>query len=117
MLSKHVFLCAQRLCLYFLLSLGRSPMDAFFVLIAVNQWDCCAHRMWSVWMFTIPSLRARECTSNEKDALNILFLLIPLINVTIPIVWKSFALVYSLDVATMAAVYFWKLRADPQEAD
>lgn len=22
--------------------------------------------MWSIWMFTIPSLRARECTQNEK---------------------------------------------------
>lgn len=32
--------------------------------------------MWSIWMFTIPSLRAKECTANEKDALNILFLLV-----------------------------------------
>lgn len=34
--------------------------------------------MWSIWMFTIPSLRARECTQREKDALNLLFLLVPL---------------------------------------
>lgn len=32
--------------------------------------------MWSIWMFTIPSLRAKECTPREKDALNILFLLV-----------------------------------------
>ncbi|KAF3436349.1 hypothetical protein FNV43_RR23441 [Rhamnella rubrinervis] len=36
--------------------------------------------MWSIWMFTIPSLRARDCSKNEKEALNYLFLLIPLLN-------------------------------------
>lgn len=30
--------------------------------------------MWSIWMFTVPSLRARDCSKNEKDALNLLFL-------------------------------------------
>lgn len=30
--------------------------------------------MWSVWMFTVPALRARECTPTEKEALNLLFL-------------------------------------------
>ena len=30
--------------------------------------------MWSVWMFTVPALRARECTPDEKEALNLLFL-------------------------------------------
>jgi len=38
-------------------------------------------------MFTIPSLRARECTDAEKDALNLLFLAIPLLNVALPFVW------------------------------
>lgn len=28
-----------------------------------------------MWMFTVPSLRARDCSAAEKDALNILFLL------------------------------------------
>lgn len=65
--------------------------------------------MWSIWMFTVPSLRARECTSEEKDALNILFLLIPLLNVLLPFAWKSFAFVYTADVVAMAAVFYWKL--------
>ena len=41
--------------------------------------------MWSAWMFAIPSLRARDCSPKEKDALNILFLAVPLINVLIPV--------------------------------
>lgn len=65
--------------------------------------------MWSIWMFTIPSLRARECSQSEKDVLNILFLLIPLVNVILPFVWKSFSFVYTCDVFVMAAIYFWKM--------
>ena len=62
-----------------------------------------------MWAFAIPSLRARDCPPREKDALNVLFLLVPLINITIPIFWRSFAAVYTADVITMAAVYYWKL--------
>ncbi|KAK7336711.1 hypothetical protein VNO77_17257 [Canavalia gladiata] len=64
--------------------------------------------MWSVWMFTIPSLRARDCSKNEKEALNYLFLLIPLINVVIPFFWKSFAVVWSADVIAFFGMYAWK---------
>lgn len=35
--------------------------------------------MWSIWMFTIPSLRAKECMANEKDALNLLFVLVSVV--------------------------------------
>ena len=62
--------------------------------------------MWSAWMFAVPSLRARDCSKTEKDALNVLFLAIPLVNVTLPLVWKSFAAVYTADLALMA--YFYK---------
>nr|PNR28622.1 hypothetical protein PHYPA_029215 [Physcomitrium patens] len=65
--------------------------------------------MWSVWMFTIPSLRARDCPGKEKEALNYLFLAVPLINVTLPLVWKSFAAVWSADVLAFFAMYTWKL--------
>lgn len=65
--------------------------------------------MWSVWMFTIPALRARECTAAEKEALNLLFLLVPLMNVTLPLVWKSFPFIFSADCVAMAAVYMWKV--------
>ena len=60
-------------------------------------------------MMTVPSLRARECTTEEKDALNVLFLLLPLINVLLPFVWKSFPFIFSADVVAMGAVYAWKL--------
>jgi hypothetical protein len=60
-------------------------------------------------MFTIPALRARECSAGEKDALNYLFLLIPILNVSLPFVWKSFAFIYSADVVALAALYAWKV--------
>ncbi|XP_057782603.1 protein RESISTANCE TO PHYTOPHTHORA 1, chloroplastic [Salvia miltiorrhiza] len=65
--------------------------------------------MWSIWMFTIPSLRARDCSKNEKEALNYLFLLVPLLNVTIPFFLKSFAVVWSADVVAFFGMYAWKL--------
>ncbi|CAN8285703.1 unnamed protein product [Cochlearia groenlandica] len=65
--------------------------------------------MWSIWMFTIPSLRARDCPIKEKEALNYLFLIIPLLNVAIPFFWKSFPLVWSADTLAFFAIYAWKL--------
>ncbi|KAL9435812.1 hypothetical protein AB3S75_021973 [Citrus x aurantiifolia] len=64
--------------------------------------------MWSIWMFTIPSLRARDCSKNEKEALNYLFLLIPLLNVIIPFFWKSFSVVWSADTVAFFVMYAWK---------
>ena len=68
-----------------------------------------ARRMWCLWIFTIPSLRARDCAAAEKDALNLLFLGIPLLNITLPLLWKSFPFIYTVDCVVMAAVYGWKL--------
>ncbi|KAI7751564.1 hypothetical protein M8C21_021448 [Ambrosia artemisiifolia] len=65
--------------------------------------------MWSIWMFTIPSLRARDCSKNEKEALNYLFLLVPLLNVIIPFFLKSFAVVWSADTVAFFAMYAWKV--------
>ncbi|KAI3732420.1 hypothetical protein L1987_63625 [Smallanthus sonchifolius] len=65
--------------------------------------------MWSIWMFTIPSLRARDCSKNEKEALNYLFLVVPLLNVMIPFFLKSFAVVWSTDTVAFFAMYAWKL--------
>ncbi|BBN05161.1 hypothetical protein MPTK1_3g10840 [Marchantia polymorpha subsp. ruderalis] len=75
--------------------------------------------MWSIWMFTIPSLRARDCSKKEKEALNYLFLLVPLINVTLPIFWKSFAAVWSADVVAFFAMYAWKMEwlSDAKKVD
>ncbi len=68
-----------------------------------------ACRMWSIWMFTIPALRARDCSAAEKEALNYLFLLVPILNVSLPFVWKSFPFIYSADVVALAALYAWKV--------
>lgn len=57
----------------------------------------------------IPSLRARDCSKKEKEALNYLFLLVPLLNVLIPFFIKSFAVVWSADTAAFLAMYAWKL--------
>ncbi|KAK2363571.1 protein RESISTANCE TO PHYTOPHTHORA 1, chloroplastic [Trifolium repens] len=65
--------------------------------------------MWSIWMFTIPSLRARDCSKNEKEALNYLFLLVPLLNVAIPFFVKSFPVVWSADIIAFFGMYAWKL--------
>ncbi|KAL3647916.1 transcriptional repressor [Castilleja foliolosa] len=65
--------------------------------------------MWSIWMFTIPSLRARDCSKNEKEALNYLFILVPLLNVIIPFFLKSFAVVWSADTVAFFGMYAWKL--------
>jgi hypothetical protein len=64
--------------------------------------------MWSIWMLTIPSLRAKECLPNEKDALNTLFLLIPIVNVALPFIWKSFGFIFVADVLALGGVYTWK---------
>ena len=61
-----------------------------------------------MWMFAVPSLRARECDAREKDALNFLFVAVPVINVLIPVVWKSFAAVFTADCLLMAYVYYDK---------
>lgn len=64
--------------------------------------------MWSVWIFTIPSLRARECIPSEKDALNILFLAVPLLNVLLPFVWKNFGFIYTADLIAIVGTYYAK---------
>lgn len=65
--------------------------------------------MWTLWIFTVPSLRARDCSAAEKDALNLLFIGLPLMNITLPLIWKSFPFIYTADVAVMGAIYAWKL--------
>lgn len=59
-------------------------------------------------MFTVPSLRAKECMPREKDALNLLFVLIPLMNVALPFVWKSFPFIFTADAVAVFATYYVK---------
>ena len=66
-------------------------------------------------MFTIPALRARECTAAEKEALNILFLAIPLLNVALPFLWRNIPFIFTADCAAMGAVYVWKIGLPGQQ--
>jgi len=59
-------------------------------------------------MFTVPSLRARECMPKEKDALNLLFVAIPLLNVTLPFLWKSFPFIFTADALAVLGTYYVK---------
>lgn len=43
---------------------------------------------WFVWLFTVPSLRARKPSAEEKEALNIAFLATPLVNFAMPFITK-----------------------------
>uniref|UniRef100_A0A7S0WWS8 Protein RESISTANCE TO PHYTOPHTHORA 1, chloroplastic n=1 Tax=Chlamydomonas leiostraca TaxID=1034604 RepID=A0A7S0WWS8_9CHLO len=64
--------------------------------------------MWAIWMFTIPSLRAKECTGREKEALNYMFVGMPLMNILLPFISKSFPFIYVMDVAMVVGLYYWK---------
>lgn len=49
-----------------------------------------------------------QCAPEEKDALNILFLGMPILNVLIPFFWKSFAVVWTADIIMLFGVYYIK---------
>jgi hypothetical protein len=58
---------------------------------------------WMWWLFIIPSLRARKPNAEEKDALNIAFLLTPIVSLALPAVTKDVAIIwYANALATLA---------------
>lgn len=73
---------------------------------------------WTVWLFTIPALRARKGTARwEKSALNISFVSIPLINVILPLVTKQCTIIWSADICILLACYAFYLRKAVDEVD
>lgn len=73
---------------------------------------------WTVWLFTIPSLRARKGTARwEKSALNISFVSIPLINVLLPLVTKQCTIIWSADICILLSCYAFYLRKAVNEVD
>eukprot|EP00177_Eucheuma_denticulatum_P005704 GFKZ01010397.1.p2 GENE.GFKZ01010397.1~~GFKZ01010397.1.p2 ORF type:complete len:305 (+),score=45.92 GFKZ01010397.1:71-916(+) len=63
---------------------------------------------WMVWLFTIPALRARKGTSRtEKSALNVAFVMMPVLNVAMPVVTKNTGFIWAADVALLAACYLY----------
>lgn len=75
---------------------------------------------WTMWLFTIPSLRAVKplgypqwglSPEAEKKALNLAFVLTPLLTLLLPVVTKDTGLIFSADAAALAACYLlYKLR-------
>ncbi|PXF49591.1 hypothetical protein BWQ96_00661 [Gracilariopsis chorda] len=63
---------------------------------------------WTTWLFTIPALRARKGTAKaEKSALNVSFLIMPLVNVFLPAFTKNCGLIWTADVSVLAACYLY----------
>mmetsp|Transcript_37665 Transcript_37665/g.92574 ORF Transcript_37665/g.92574 Transcript_37665/m.92574 type:complete len:360 (-) Transcript_37665:183-1262(-) len=69
---------------------------------------------WTIWLFTIPSLRAVKplgypslniSANMEKKALNLAFVLTPLLTLLLPVFTKDTAVIFWADVATVAACY------------
>lgn len=73
---------------------------------------------WMVWLFTIPSLRARKGTARwEKSALNIAFVTTPLVNVLLPAFTKNCLLIWTADVTVLAACYAFFLTRAVSDVD
>ena len=63
---------------------------------------------WMIWLFTIPSLRARKgMRTFEKSALNIAFLAMPLANVGLTAITRQSGIIWSADVALLLVLYLF----------
>lgn len=60
---------------------------------------------WMWWLFIVPSLRARKPSSKEKEALNIAFLLTPVVSVAMPSITKDVAVIWWANAAVVALSY------------
>lgn len=67
-----------------------------------------AFGFWLIWLFTIPSLRARKgTTKSEKSALNVSFLATPILNLILPTFTKNCGLIWAADVSFLVACYMY----------
>ncbi|CAN0075982.1 unnamed protein product, partial [Discosporangium mesarthrocarpum] len=60
---------------------------------------------WFIWLFTVPSLRARKPGAEEKEALNVAFLATPLTNLAMPFLTKDPVTIYWANLLVLAASY------------
>ncbi|CAM9682039.1 unnamed protein product [Chrysoparadoxa australica] len=75
---------------------------------------------WLIWLFTIPSLRARKPGAEEKTALNIAFVATPLANLILPFATKDPVTLYWANLAICAACYAYGFTVgagEPSEED
>jgi len=71
---------------------------------------------WTPWLFTIPSLRARKPKEIEKQALNIAFVLTPILNIGIPFVDKDPGLIWAANVIALGLCYAYAFTAIDEES-
>jgi len=73
-----------------------------------------AFGFWTMWLFTIPSLRAVKplgypqyniSPAQEKKALNLAFVITPLTTILLPFATKEPGIIYSANLAVVAACY------------
>lgn len=63
---------------------------------------------WTVWLFTVPSLRARKgLRTFEKSALNVAFLGMPLLNVGLAAITRECGVIWGADVLLLVALYLY----------
>ena len=76
---------------------------------------------WMWWLFIIPSLRARKPSAEEKDALNIAFLVTPLVSLVVPIATKDTGLLWWANAAAVALCYAYSftkgVSAEPEDEE
>lgn len=60
---------------------------------------------WMWWLFIIPSLRARKPSKEEKDALNLAFLISPVVSLTLPVFTKDVALIWWVNAFSLLGSY------------
>jgi hypothetical protein len=62
---------------------------------------------WMVWLFTIPSLRARKPSSAEKNALNVSFLIAPVMNLVLPVFLKDTGELWLAQILQLIGCYLY----------
>lgn len=76
---------------------------------------------WMWWLFIIPSLRARKPSAEEKDALNIAFLVTPVVSLVAPIATKDTGLLWWANAAAVALCYAYSFTkgasAEPEDEE
>lgn len=75
---------------------------------------------WMWWLFIVPSLRARKPSNEEKKALNIAFLVTPLVSFALPTITRDCPTIWWANAAAVVACYayaFLLKTPEPVEAE
>lgn len=63
---------------------------------------------WTVWLFTVPSLRARKgLRAFEKSALNVSFLALPFVNVGLAGITRKTGVIWTADIFLLVVFYLY----------